>query len=248
MLKEGRGHNSLLGLAPRRSITLLTFTGIATAQSNPPPPIVRQWDLTVSGPQGTTYASWLEVRQMFEAQAAGVSGWRTVHASWLDGFTTLVGRFVGRIGGARPIGKVEWSNSVARFSIPPEWERGESDLRFEGRLEGDSLVGTIVMPDGKIRSFVGRRAPSLRREMPKAWSKPVALFNGKDLTGWAPTPIGYGSNNWIVRDGVLVNTAKWGLNLMTVQRFQDLKLHAEFRFPKGATTGQVHLGFAEESF
>jgi ketosteroid isomerase-like protein len=40
-----------------------------------------------------------------------------------------------------------------------------------------------------------------------------------------------------VRDGLLVNTANYGANLMTVQRFQDFKLHAEFRLPGPGASG-----------
>jgi hypothetical protein len=40
--------------------------------------------------------------------------------------------------------------------------------------------------------------------MPKAWTAPQAIFNGKDLTGWEP--VGNVKNNkWIARNGELVN-------------------------------------------
>ena len=168
-------------------------------------------------------------------------GRRDVSSSWLEversGFTALVGRYVGLIGGARPIGKVEWSDGVARFTIPSEWEPS-GDLRFEVRPTGDSLSGTMVWPNGIATAFVGRRAPILRRAMPTAWSAPVALFNGRDFTGWTPAPTARSlPNYWIVRDGALVNTAAEGTNLMTVRKFQDFKLHAEFRLPTRRTSG-----------
>ncbi len=184
--------------------------------------ILGRWDLTVLGPRGP-FSSWLEVER--------------------SGFSALVGRFVGRIGGARPIGKVEWANGVARFSIPTEWERPIGDLRFEVRPGGDSLVGTIARADDTSNPFVGKRAPSLRRAIPTAWTTPVALFNGTDLSGWTIAPTaGSLPNNWVVRDGALANTADEGANLMTVQRFQDFKLHAEFRLPPGATSGILPRG------
>lgn len=212
----------------RRLITLLSMALLAllpTITARPqtvPPPIVGRWDLTVSR-GGEKYTSWLEVER---------SGWQA-----------LVGRFVGRIGGARPIGKIDWSDGVARFSIPAEWESSSTDLRFEGRLQEDgSLVGTITLSNGPkeqyVEQFVGKRAPSLRREMPRAWGPTVALFNGKDLSGWVLAPTaGSLPSHWTVRDGILVNTADYGANLMTVQRFQDFKLHAEFRLPERATSG-----------
>ncbi|MBD0371039.1 MAG: DUF1080 domain-containing protein [Pyrinomonadaceae bacterium] len=212
----------------RRLITLLSLAMLAlmpTITARPqtmPPPIVGRWDLTVSR-GGEKYTSWLEVER---------SGWQA-----------LVGRFVGRIGGARPIGRIEWSNGVARFSIPAQWESSSTNLRFEGRLkEDESLVGTITLSNGTVEQyveqFVGRRVPSLRREMPRAWSRPVKLFNGNDLSGWITAPTARSlPSHWTVRDGLLVNTANEGANLMTVERFQDFKLHVEFRYPKGGDSG-----------
>jgi len=68
-----------------------------------------------------------------------------------------------------------------------------------------------------------------------AWSAPVSLFNGKDLSGW--TPGSFGRNYWAVRDGILANTSNEGANLLTVGKYQDFKLHAEFRYPRGGDGG-----------
>jgi ketosteroid isomerase-like protein len=122
-----------------------------------------------------------------------------------------------------------------RFGIPPQWDRSPGDLRLEGRLAGGTLVGTIVNPDGRAVPFVGRRAPRLRRAMPAAWSAAVSLFNGQDLSGWVPGS--FGRNYWAVRDGLLVNTGNEGANLLTVEKFQDFKLHVEFRYPRGGDGG-----------
>ncbi|HEX8692227.1 MAG TPA: serine hydrolase [Longimicrobium sp.] len=184
-------------------------------------------------------------------QLLGPTGPNDVSSSWLEiersGFEGLVGRYVGLIGGARPIGRIDWSRTegVARFSIPMEWELipaswevPSRDLRFEVRPAGDSLIGTLVYPAGVMRAFVGRRAPGLLRDAPKAWTEPVALFNGKDLSGWTIAPTARSLPSfWVVRDGILVNTANEGANLMTVQRFQDFKLHAEFRHPGPGASG-----------
>ena len=206
---------------------LLCAASAATAQTTnagSQPPVIGKWNITVNPGQRVSFPSWLEIQQ--------------------SGFASLVGRFVGRIGSARPIGRVEWTaaDSTFRFSIPPEWVRDSRDLRLEGRLTGDSIVGTISPPallnvgsQAASIPFVGRRAPSLRRAMPAAWSAPKRLFNGKDLTGWTPSP--FGQNYWAVRDGTLVTTTPEGANLLTVEKFQDFKLHVEFRFPKGGDSG-----------
>jgi len=181
--------------------------------------ILGRWNLRILNPRDV-FSSWLEVER--------------------SGFQALVGRFVGLIGGARPIGKVEWSatDRVARFTIPTEWELPSGDLRGEFRPAGDSIVGTLVRPDGIMMAFVGKRAPLFQRSAPTAWTAPVPLFNGRDLSGWTPALTARSLPNfWTVRDGILVNDGDEGTNLMTVQRFQDFRLHAEFRLTGRNTSG-----------
>ena len=187
----------------------------------PPIPIVGRWNLRVTNPRDV-FTMWLEVER--------------------SGFRALVGRFVGLIGGARPISSVEWVDGVGRFTIPSEWDTS-GDLRFELRVEGDTLVGSAWGPAGLHWNFVGKRAPILRRPIPKAWTSPRSLFNGKDFTGWIPAPTKRSLPNfWVVRDGALVNDGEEGANLMTVEKFQDMKVHVEFRLPKGASSGVFPRG------
>src|SRR4051794_37437430 len=155
--------------------------------------------------------------------------WLGVHHS---GLHTLVGEFVGTGGSARPISKVNFSGGKFSFSIPPQWETG-NDLSVEGTFQGnDNLTGTITFPDGKNYSWTAVRAPSLRRNAPPAWGKPIHLFNGSDLKGWHAT----GENQWKAENGVL-RSPKSGANLVTDDSFKDFKLHIEFRYQKGSNSG-----------
>jgi hypothetical protein len=175
------------------------------------PAIVGRWNITVGAPDGG-YPSWLEVQ-------------------W-SGNRTLVGYFVGPVGSARPISKVEFTNNELRFSIPPQWERGNNDLRFEGKLDDGRLTGWMTDAAGSRLNWTANRAPALRRTTPPNWGSPIALFNGTDTAGWqAP-----GESQWRVLDHVLTNV-KAGANLVTRQTFTDFKLHVEFRYPKGANSG-----------
>ena len=46
----------------------------------------------------------------------------------------------------------------------------------------------------------------------------MALFNGRDLSGWTIAPTARSLPNfWTVRDGLLVNTANEGANLTRVR-------------------------------
>jgi hypothetical protein len=185
-----------------------TFT-----QARPDEALLGRWDLVVQrGAQ--TMPSWLEVER--------------------SGAVRLVGQFVGSGGSARPIAKIEFADGTFRFTIPPQWERETNDLTFEGRLEGDRITGSMTTADGQKLTWSGTRAPSLRRSTPPAWGQPITLLNGNSLTGWHT--VGGGANQWTVVSGVLQN-AKSGANLGTDQKFDDFKLHLEFRVPKDANSG-----------
>jgi hypothetical protein len=184
----------------------LAITGASPAES-----VVGRWDITIAGGERPR-PSWLEVRP--------------------SGNGYLVGQFVGVVGSARPVARVQFTDGVLRFAIPPQWEQGTSDLQVEGRLEGDSLSGTMVFPDGSRASWIGRRAPSLRRTATPRWGTPVRLFNGRDLTGWRAL----GTNQWRAVNGVL-QSPRSGANLVTERTFGDFKLHLEFRYPKGSNSG-----------
>ncbi len=193
------------------SAALLTFAaGTSGAQASAP--IIGRWDLTVQGTDGP-YPSWIEVS--------------------LSGSRTLVGRFVGGGGSARPIARVEFANNVMRFAIPPQWDRENADLIAEATLTGEALKGTITLPSGEKHPFTAVRAPLLRRSAPPRWGAPVTLFNGKDLTGWTPLS---DNSQWKAVNGELTNT-KAGANLATSGKYTDFKLHIEVKYPKGGNSG-----------
>jgi len=181
------------------------------AQQPVEPPLTGRWDITVDT-SANAYPSWLEI------------GW--------SGNRTLVGRYVGRVGSARPISRIEFARDTLRFSVPPQWEPGDHDLQFEAVLENDRLSGWTTDPAGNRLSWSARRAPTLRRSVKPRWGRPIPLFNGVDLTGWEPI----GSSEWKVIDHVLTNT-KAGGNLRTRETFTDFKLHVEFRYGSGGNSG-----------
>ncbi len=170
-----------------------------------------RWDLTVYDTD-RQFPSWLEVRH--------------------SGLHTLVGRFVGGGGSARPISKINFSDGKMSFAIPPQWEPENKDLLVEGSFQGDSLTGSMLVPSGKKYRWVGLRAPSLREGSEPVWADPVKLFNGNDLKGWHAL----GKNQWVAEAGMLRSPAS-GSNIETDQTFRDFKLHVEFRYPKGSNSG-----------
>ena len=191
-----------------------TGTPGAQSQAQPParPAVIGRWDLTVQGPKGP-YPSWLEVT--------------------LSGTRTLVGRFVGGGGSARPISRVDVNQGSIHFAIPPQWEKETNDLVFDAAVTGDALEGTLVTPAGERHRVVGRRAPSLRRASPPSWGQTAPLFNGKDLAGW--TTFG-GTSQWSAGNGVLKNAGS-GANLVTTAKYEDFRLQLEVNCPKGSNSG-----------
>ncbi|HEX4684464.1 MAG TPA: DUF1080 domain-containing protein [Gemmatimonadaceae bacterium] len=209
MRRPSRGVRALQSITILAALTLLAPA--ARAQSEASPPILGRWDLRVTDARGT-YPSWLEVT--------------------LSGNSTLVGRFVGRVGSARPISHVNFTGGAVRFAIPPQWDRDTADLRFDGRLDDDRLTGTITNPDGSQDAFTGTRAPALIRATPQ-WGEALALFDGKTLNGWKTQG---GQGQWSVVNGILTS-AKSGANLVSDRTFTDFKLHVEFRYPKNGNSG-----------
>ena len=171
-----------------------------------------RWDINMEM-KGKIYPSWLEVE--------------------LSGIKTLVGKYVGTGGSARPISEIHFDGSKLHFSIPPQWERSDKDVEFNAVLQGDTLSGTVLAADGSTYNWTGHRAPPLRRKTAVVWGKPIVLFNGKDLKGWHAEGA---ANQWVVENGIL-RSPHSGANLVSDQTFTDFKLHIEFRYPKESNSG-----------
>ena len=204
---------ALLGLA----LSLTTGVGAsakpATLAAIPGEEMIGRWDITATGANGRVFPSWLEVK--------------------LSGNRSLVGAFVSSGGSARPVSKVTYTGNTFRFAIPPQWEQGEGDMVVEGTFADGKLSGTITEPGGSSAKFTAVRAPALERLGAPAWGAPIAIFNGRDLSGWKTS----GPNGkWSVVGGILTNSGG-GANLITERTFTDFKLHVEFRVPKNGNSG-----------
>ncbi len=176
--------------------------------------LIGRWNLTVHTTEGV-HPSWLEVRK--------------------SGNKSLVGAFVGQFGSARPVAKVEFDGNQFRFSVPPQWEKRSDDLVFLGHLDGNGIAGTTTDIDGRVLTWAGTRAPKLKRSAQPNWGPMKPLFNRSDLSGWKARSASV-ENGWVVRNGILTNATP-GNDLITETTYNDFKLHAEFRYPKGSNSG-----------
>jgi len=193
-------------------VALLMLAG-GTLYAQKADPLEGRWDLELDF-MGKTAPSWLEIRH--------------------SGNATLFGRFVFAFGSARPIAEVvPYGQGQFTFAIPNQWEPKGSDMIVHGALVDGTLKGTLIYTDGSVISWTGQRAPKLAHTADPKWDRPIQLFNGKDLSGWH---VDGEKNQWVVRDGILTSPES-GSNLITDQKFQDFKLHAEFRYQKGSNSG-----------
>ncbi|MEO8657517.1 MAG: DUF1080 domain-containing protein [Bryobacteraceae bacterium] len=184
-------------------------------------PFLGRWDMTVTPATGSPYPQWMEL---------------------VEKNGKIEGRVQPRGGGWLPIDGAKASSGKVIVAVSSGSDGAITwVLTADGpdRLTGVEKRGTADGP-----TLVGLRAPKLDRPMPKSWTKPRAIFNGKDLNGWEP--IGNAQNNkWIARDGELVNDnpvveGKRGpgaANLKSTEKFQDFKLHIEVHCPEHGNSG-----------
>ncbi len=172
-----------------------------------------RWDLSVAA--ATAYPSWLEIG---------------------GAFGDAPGRFVGRVGNARPIFSLSGDAGQIHFSLPAQWE-APGLMRFDASISGSTLTGTTSSGEESNTSFSGVPRATPLASAP-TFGAPVALFDGTTLNGWSPSepslPL-----QWQAQNGVLVNTA-WGSGLKTNANYGDFLLHAEFMLPTGGNSG-IHL-------
>ena len=144
-------------------------------------PALGRWDLTVHAPEGD-YPAWLEIEK--------------------SGVSTLVGRYVGQAGSARPVAEIvpSMDGTYYHFSIPPQWSERRSNLDVEFRLADGKMEGWTTEHEGQVLEFTGVRAPALRREETPRWGAPVTLLEEGGLGGWHVVG---GESQWAVEEGVL---------------------------------------------
>ncbi|TVZ15038.1 DUF1080 domain-containing protein [Maribacter sp. MAR_2009_72] len=192
-------------------LLMIVMLNATVAKAQEGHPLEGKWNLTINQ-EGKELPSWLEIRH--------------------SGNSRLIGRFTYAFGSARPIAEIKKYGEIFSFEIPPQWEPGASNMVFEGKLDDDTLKGTMVYVDGKKYEWSAVKAPNLSFYDNVKEGKAVKLFNGKNLDGWKVIE----GNQWKVVNGILTSSQS-GVNLISEQKFKDFKLKAEFRYPEGSNSG-----------
>lgn len=219
----------------RMTIAVVSLIMCATAwAAGPEDPYIGRWALTIPGGG----AGWLGVtndRGFLEANILwGGGSVVPCESAYCDDNGLVVTR----------LNEVERKDAAGNVIATQRFTR---TLRF--KADGDTLSCTLHDPNTNGNGFAefqfqGKRIPPL----PPApilsnvkYGKPIALFNGKDLTGWKLTNESQ-ENGWSAQDGMLVNNPvneegkphkPWG-NLRTVDEFEDFNLKCDVLVgPKG---------------
>jgi hypothetical protein len=203
-------------------VAMLAVALPSTASAQNVKDFLGRWDMTVTPATGKPYPQWIELTDnggIIEGRVQPRGGaWHPIQGARMES-----GKLIVNVGEASTNPTLTWElTSSAAGKLTGIEKRGDT--------AGPTLAGVI--------------APSLDRPMPKEWTKPRALFNGKDLDGWEP--VGSVDNNrWIARNGELVNDnpevpgqpMRPAANIKTTEKFQDFKLHIEVNCPEGGNSG-----------
>ena len=175
-------------------------------------PFQGRWDLVLTAPDGSTSPRWMD---------------------YVEGRDPLI-RIQPRGGSVHPAYDVNVDGPSITLVMEKANDKRPAttwDLKIKNKL----MTGTQKTGDQVTAQIKGVKAPDLKRDAPKQWTKAEPIFNGKDLTGWEPTST-TAKNNWVAEDGVLLNTAH-GANIKTTRKFDDFRLHIEFNCPEEGNSG-----------
>jgi len=192
------------------TIALVTTSSIqpAGAQQNP---FLGRWNLTGTG-ENSALVYWLDV-----TQDAG----------------QLAGMFLNRGGNPNPLASIKIENGELVFQGAPR--RGGPGPIGHARAQGDKITGSIDNA-GRVVEFVGVHSPKWPPADANAahqFGTPVELFDGKSMDGWV---LVRPDQPWSVTDGVMTNSPP-GSNLISKQKFQDYRIHAEYKLAPGSHSG-----------
>jgi hypothetical protein len=190
-----------------RPLSLLIFAAALLPAGTP---FLGRWDIVVTTPKDT-YPDWMEVAMKDDQPIVRVQP---------------------RSGSVHPVTGVQLDGSHMSLTLAPA-NKGRPEVTWDLTFAGGKFTGVEKRGGAEMAKLEGVRAPELKRQMPKSWSKPEPIFNGKDLAGWEPFQ---GENHWVVENGELVNQER-GADLKSTRKFQDFKLHIELNCPDGGNSG-----------
>jgi hypothetical protein len=190
----------------------LALSIVALAQENP---LFGKWDITGVAPN-TNYVYWLEVKEA-------------------DG--KLTATFLNRGGSVLPVSSIKLEGNELVFS--PAGGRPNAPVAVHrAHVEDGRLLGMMTLGEQEV-AWIGVRPPmwkdNYNANARHKFGAPVVLFDGKSLEQWTPQvqskPLG-----WNLVEGVMTNDVH-GNNLVSRHRFQDFKIHCEYKVEDKGNSG-----------
>lgn len=176
-------------------------------------PFLGKWDITGTSTDGTS-VYWLEVKTE-------------------DG--KLSGYFLNRSGSVLKLAEIAIENGELIFS--PTTGPNATKVTHRARVDEGRLLGSAGEGAKKI-AWIGVRPPQWSEANANGrhkYGSTVELFDGKTLAKWdmqhKDRPSG-----WSVVDGVMTNEAR-ATNLISMHRFQDFKIKAEYKLEEKSNSG-----------
>jgi hypothetical protein len=212
------------------SCSLLALAaGLAARQQNP---FLGKWNLTGTGPD-SAWVGWLEITQ--------------------EG-AELGGSFLNRGGAPAKLAGARVENGELVFQGAAR--RGGPGPEGHGRMQGSQMTVTIGVPataaaPARTMTLIGVHPPQFPpsdANAPHTFGAPVELFDGKSLDAFTYLPPG---QPWFIVDGLATNSPPTdpgrgrsvkGSNMVSKQKFQDYKIHAEYKLDDGSHSGIYFRG------
>jgi hypothetical protein len=191
------------------ALAILGITAVGAQQN----PFLGRWNLAGTGASAAN-VYWLEIK---------------------DDGGQLTGMFLNRGGSPVKLARVKVENGELVFQTPPPTTGSATEGR--ARVQAGKLAGTLKAGERTVE-FVGIRPPKWPAADANANHKlgtPVDLFNGTSMDAWdvqdKTKPSG-----WSIVDGAMTNTPHAN-NLISKQKFQDYKIHAEYKLEQNSNSG-----------
>jgi hypothetical protein len=146
------------------------------------------------------------------------------------------GRYVsGKEGSARPVPNIGLSGDSLIYSLPPQYEKQDVDLKFTIWKTEEGIEGYTFNTEGTKIMLTGVPAPELPYREVTEWGEPVSLIKDNNFENWR---LRYPdrTSGWEYKDGMLINVPP-SEDLISNDKFKDFKLTAEFRTIENSNSG-----------
>jgi hypothetical protein len=177
-------------------------------------PYLGKWDIS-GKPPNEKVVYWLEVK--------------------LEG-GKLAGSFLNRSGSVLPVPEIAMEKGELVFSLKPARPEAPKPT-FRANVVKGQLLGTMTAGPEKVE-WIGVRPPKWRKYNANgkhSFGKPIALFNGKDMSGWS-FQLGKKPSGWVVTDGVMTNEDRAD-NIISMEKFKDFKVEVEYKLQAKSNSG-----------